>query len=171
MFLAPSRQRPHSSLRFWVDVFGAVVLSHIEERCSLRRLASDPHSSLARGTMLPALLARDAHSSLATFLRGPRWWTSLALCSVTTAADSAGLRLHHPEVSIGRHDVDGRTVTLAVMSGIYIVVPEPTDLIPVLGWLEEGLALLSWSLRTLGVKNPLASKPDVPEVQLERVIR
>lgn len=44
-------------------------------------------------------------------------------------------------------------LALAVVSGVYLFVPEPTDIVPLLGWLDEGvaLALLSWSLRTLGV--------------------
>ena len=44
-------------------------------------------------------------------------------------------------------------VALAVVSGVYLFIPEPTDLIPVIGWLDEALALalLAWSLRTLGV--------------------
>lgn len=46
-------------------------------------------------------------------------------------------------------------VLVAALSGIYLFVPEPTDLVPVLGWLDEGLALalFGWSMRTLGV-NP-----------------
>lgn len=44
-------------------------------------------------------------------------------------------------------------VAVAVLSGVYLFVPEPTDVIPFIGWLDEGvaLALLGWSLRTLGV--------------------
>jgi hypothetical protein len=44
-------------------------------------------------------------------------------------------------------------VALAVFSGVYLFVPEPTDVIPIIGWLDEGvaLALLGWSLRTLGI--------------------
>ena len=44
-------------------------------------------------------------------------------------------------------------VALAVFSGVYLFVPEPTDVIPIIGWLDEGaaLALLGWSLKTLGV--------------------
>jgi hypothetical protein len=46
---------------------------------------------------------------------------------------------------------------LAVVAGavsfVYLFVPDPSDVIPVLGWLDEGMAagLLFWSLRTLGV--------------------
>ncbi len=38
-------------------------------------------------------------------------------------------------------------------SFIYLFVPEPTDLIPIVGWMDEGMAaaLLVWALRTLGV--------------------
>ena len=32
-------------------------------------------------------------------------------------------------------------VALAVVSGVYLFVPEPTDLVPFIGWLDEGLAL------------------------------
>ena len=44
-------------------------------------------------------------------------------------------------------------LVLAVLSGVYLFIPEPTDLIPIVGWLDEGmaLALLGWSMRTLGV--------------------
>jgi hypothetical protein len=42
---------------------------------------------------------------------------------------------------------------LAVLSGAFLVVPEPANLTPIIGWLDEGmaLALFAWSLRTLGV--------------------
>jgi hypothetical protein len=38
-------------------------------------------------------------------------------------------------------------------SFIYLFVPEPTDIIPIVGWIDEGMAgaLLLWSLKTLGV--------------------
>ena len=44
-------------------------------------------------------------------------------------------------------------VALAMFSGVYLFVPEPTDVVPFIGWLDEGvaLAMLGWSLRTLGV--------------------
>jgi hypothetical protein len=44
-------------------------------------------------------------------------------------------------------------VGLAVVSGVYLFVPEPTDVLPIIGWLDEGaaLALLGWSMKTLGV--------------------
>jgi hypothetical protein len=44
-------------------------------------------------------------------------------------------------------------VVLGALSFVYIFVPDPSDIVPVLGWLDEGMAaaLLMWSLRTLGV--------------------
>ncbi|MCC7071792.1 MAG: hypothetical protein IT383_10740 [Deltaproteobacteria bacterium] len=41
----------------------------------------------------------------------------------------------------------------AVLSGVYLFVPEPSDLIPIVGWLDEGMALamLGWALSTLGI--------------------
>jgi protein-S-isoprenylcysteine O-methyltransferase Ste14 len=44
-------------------------------------------------------------------------------------------------------------VVVGALSLVYMFVPEPTDVIPVLGWLDEGVAgaLLLWSMRTLGV--------------------
>jgi hypothetical protein len=44
-------------------------------------------------------------------------------------------------------------VVVAALAGVYLFVPEPTDLIPVIGWLDEGLAgaLLVWSLKILEV--------------------
>jgi hypothetical protein len=42
---------------------------------------------------------------------------------------------------------------VGALSFVYLFVPEPTDLVPIIGWLDEGLAasLLMWSLKTLGV--------------------
>ncbi len=42
---------------------------------------------------------------------------------------------------------------VGAVSLVYLFVPEPTDLIPIIGWLDEGMAgaLLLWSLKTLGV--------------------
>lgn len=44
-------------------------------------------------------------------------------------------------------------VLAAVVSGVYLFVPEPTDVFPFVGWLDEGaaLAILGWSLKTLGI--------------------
>jgi len=44
-------------------------------------------------------------------------------------------------------------VVVGALSLVYMFVPEPTDLIPVLGWLDEGVAgaLLLWSMKTLNV--------------------
>ena len=44
-------------------------------------------------------------------------------------------------------------VLLGAASLVYMVVPEPTDVVPFLGWLDEGVAgaMLLWSMRTLGV--------------------
>lgn len=44
-------------------------------------------------------------------------------------------------------------VLVGAASFIFLFVPEPTDLIPVVGWIDEGMAgaLLLWSLKTLGV--------------------
>jgi hypothetical protein len=45
-------------------------------------------------------------------------------------------------------------VVISALSAVYLFVPEPTDVIPILGWLDEGvaLALLMWGLRTLKVQ-------------------
>ncbi|MDP2344784.1 MAG: hypothetical protein Q8O67_27805 [Deltaproteobacteria bacterium] len=42
---------------------------------------------------------------------------------------------------------------LGAVSLVYMVVPEPSDVVPLLGWLDEGVAgaMLVWSMRTLGV--------------------
>ncbi|HEY1100977.1 MAG TPA: hypothetical protein VGF99_18710 [Myxococcota bacterium] len=44
-------------------------------------------------------------------------------------------------------------VVVGAVSLVYMFVPEPTDLIPIIGWLDEGVAgaLLLWSMKTLGV--------------------
>lgn len=47
-------------------------------------------------------------------------------------------------------------ISIATFSGIYIFIPEPTDLIPILGWLDEATALsiLIYALKNLGVTIP-----------------
>lgn len=42
-------------------------------------------------------------------------------------------------------------VVVGALSAVYMFIPEPTDAIPFLGWLDEGMAggLLLWSLKTL----------------------
>ena len=44
-------------------------------------------------------------------------------------------------------------VLLGAVSLVYMVVPDPSDVVPVIGWLDEGVAgaMLMWSMRTLGV--------------------
>lgn len=44
-------------------------------------------------------------------------------------------------------------VVVGAVSLVYMFVPEPTDLIPIIGWLDEGVAgaLLLWSMKTLNV--------------------
>lgn len=47
-------------------------------------------------------------------------------------------------------------ISIAAFSGIYIFIPEPTDLVPVLGWLDEATAftILMYALGKLNVKVP-----------------
>jgi len=47
-------------------------------------------------------------------------------------------------------------IATAVFSGIYIFIPEPTDLIPILGWLDEATAftIFMYALKQLGVNIP-----------------
>lgn len=44
-------------------------------------------------------------------------------------------------------------IFVAVVSTVYVFIPEPTDAIPVLGWLDEATALLilSYALRKLNI--------------------
>jgi hypothetical protein len=44
-------------------------------------------------------------------------------------------------------------VLLGAASLVYMVVPDPSDVVPIIGWLDEGVAgaMLMWSMRTLGV--------------------
>ena len=42
---------------------------------------------------------------------------------------------------------------VGAMALVYIFVPDPTDVVPFIGWIDEGVAgaILLWSMRTLGV--------------------
>lgn len=42
---------------------------------------------------------------------------------------------------------------IAILSTIYIFIPEPTDIIPILGWLDEAtaFAILSYALKQLDI--------------------
>lgn len=48
-------------------------------------------------------------------------------------------------------------IVVAILSGVYIVIPEFTDFFPVIGWLDEGLAavILTTALGKLGIRIPL----------------
>jgi len=43
---------------------------------------------------------------------------------------------------------------VAVLSGVYIFIPEFTDVIPIIGWLDEATALLvlNYALKQLDIK-------------------
>lgn len=47
-------------------------------------------------------------------------------------------------------------IATAVFSTLYMFIPEPTDLIPVLGWLDEATAftVLMYALKQLNVNIP-----------------
>ncbi|HBS04125.1 MAG TPA: hypothetical protein DEA96_04105 [Leptospiraceae bacterium] len=47
-------------------------------------------------------------------------------------------------------------IIVAILSGVYIVIPEATDFFPVVGWLDEGLAavILTTALGKLGIRIP-----------------
>ncbi|MFN3603637.1 MAG: hypothetical protein ACK4UJ_02875 [Leptonema sp. (in: bacteria)] len=49
------------------------------------------------------------------------------------------------------------TMLVALLSGIYIFFPEFTDAFPIIGWLDEGIALLllTYSLDKLGLRIPI----------------
>mgnify|MGYP001350070538 CR=1 FL=1 len=51
-------------------------------------------------------------------------------------------------------------ITIAILCGIYVFIPEPTDAIPILGWLDEGTAILvmSYALDKVGVKVPIINR-------------
>lgn len=44
-------------------------------------------------------------------------------------------------------------IIVAVLSAIYIFVPEPTDVVPILGWLDEAtaIAILTFALKKLNI--------------------
>lgn len=51
-------------------------------------------------------------------------------------------------------------IAVALFSGVYIFIPEPTDALPIFGWLDEGLAvvLLTTSLAKLGIRIPILDR-------------
>jgi uncharacterized membrane protein YkvA (DUF1232 family) len=44
-------------------------------------------------------------------------------------------------------------IITAIASAVYVFIPEPTDLIPILGWLDEAtaIALLTYALKQLDI--------------------
>jgi hypothetical protein len=51
-------------------------------------------------------------------------------------------------------------IAVAVFSAFYVFLPEPSDAIPFLGWLDEGTAvlLLAYALERLGVHIPFLTR-------------
>ncbi|MCE9599302.1 MAG: hypothetical protein K8S54_15165 [Spirochaetia bacterium] len=51
-------------------------------------------------------------------------------------------------------------ILVAIFCAFWIVFPEPTDVIPILGWLDEGLAagILLTALARIGIHIPFVSK-------------
>ena len=49
-------------------------------------------------------------------------------------------------------------IAVAALSVIYIFIPEPTDVIPILGWLDEAsaFAILTYALKQLDI--PILNK-------------
>ena len=49
-------------------------------------------------------------------------------------------------------------ILVAVLSAIYLFIPEPTDVIPVVGWLDEAsaFAILTYALKQLDI--PILNK-------------
>lgn len=48
-------------------------------------------------------------------------------------------------------------IIIAILSGIYIFFPEFTDAFPIIGWIDEGIAVLifTYALNKLGVRLPI----------------
>lgn len=44
-------------------------------------------------------------------------------------------------------------IITALATGVYVFIPEPTDIIPILGWLDEAtaIALLAYALKQLDI--------------------
>lgn len=43
---------------------------------------------------------------------------------------------------------------IAISTAVYVFIPEPTDLIPILGWLDEAtaIAILTYALKQLDIQ-------------------
>jgi len=63
-------------------------------------------------------------------------------------------------------------ISIATFSGIYIFIPEPTDLIPILGWLDEATALtiLIYALKNLGINVPSFFKKEEEKASKKNII-
>jgi hypothetical protein len=86
---------------------------------------------------------------------------------------SAGAQAGRSPDAASRAGVDGADVdipltgagrvlwtVIAIVSGIYIFIPEFTDAIPIIGWIDEGMALtmLLYALEKLGVRIPIVHR-------------
>jgi hypothetical protein len=51
-------------------------------------------------------------------------------------------------------------IITAILSGIYVFIPEVSDAFPIIGWLDEGLAIIifTYSINKLGIKIPYIDK-------------
>ncbi len=51
-------------------------------------------------------------------------------------------------------------ILISIVMGIYIFIPEFTDTIPFLGWIDEGIAIFifTYALNKLGLKIPVLDK-------------
>ncbi len=47
-------------------------------------------------------------------------------------------------------------IIISIIMGIYVFIPEFTDVFPIIGWIDEGIAImiLTYTLSRLGIKIP-----------------
>jgi uncharacterized membrane protein YkvA (DUF1232 family) len=47
-------------------------------------------------------------------------------------------------------------IIVSIIMGIYVFIPEFTDVFPIIGWIDEGIAILilTYALNRLGIKIP-----------------
>lgn len=100
--------------------------------------------------------ADAASSSAPPEIRSPAGAQGARVPDVAPQAGGDGSDVDIPLTGAGR----ALWTAIAIISGVYIFIPEFTDAIPIIGWIDEGMALtmLLYALERLGVRIPIVHR-------------